>query len=571
MEVKENLPQKLMVLIALIQGLCLLFLHQAIEIGFWPNHQPQWLFALYSVAFIWPIMLLLSLKPGNSATVVKYTAPFALLSAVLGYYVGSQATPIEHVRYDSLLFGYIFTMLIATFKALMYSQQMASGDGLNYSSLFRWSWRNFLTVALALLFAGSFWMILMLWGALFNAIGIRFFRDLFQDPWFYYPAIALANGFGVVIFRRMTHIIDTITRLQQALMKFLLVVLVLVSILFLFALPFTGLDPLWESGGSALILWMQALMLFFVNAVYQDHPDQRPYSLWLHRFIYFGIALLPIYSAISFYGLSLRVDQYGWSIDRCWAFLVWFLLALFPLGYWWGIAKRRDNWLVQLNSVNVVVGLVVLAAMLLINSPLLDFRKIVASDQLERIVDNKIDIDTLDVYYFRSKLARPGYEALMKIKEEYGETHPALVLRIDQSYQNHRSSEPASKKEDFLAALKVLSGQPSQTLLTAIYEQESKSSWKLRDTRQFYLRPVDLNQDGKEDYLLVARRLNYIDVKVYYYKDEHWQSKYLSASQLIHGDQQQDFIDALTSGEIILKQPEWQILEISGAEFRVQD
>ena len=338
------LPSKLMILISLMQGLGLLYLHQAIELHYWPHGQPEWLFAFYSVMFIWPIMLLLGLDQNNGRAMVKVTLPFALLSGLLGYYIGHQVTPIEHIRFNALLFSFVLTMAIATFKALMYSQQWARGERVTYSALFLWSWRNFLTLSLALLFAGSFWLLLMLWAALFKAINIDFFNDLFEQRWFYYPAIALANGFGIIIFRKLTHIIDTITRLQQALIKFLLVLLSLVSMLFLGALPFTGLEPLWESGGSSLILWMQALILFFVNAVYQDEPDNWPYSVWLHRFIYISIAILPVYSLISFYGLSLRIDQYGWSLSRFWAYLIWFLLALFAIGYVWGIAKYRDSW-----------------------------------------------------------------------------------------------------------------------------------------------------------------------------------------------------------------------------------
>ncbi len=352
----QQLPAKLMALISLLQGLGLLYLHQAIELHYWPHQQPQWLFAFYSLVFIWPTMLLLGLNHNNGRAIVKLTLPFALLSGLLGYYIGHQVTPIEHIRFNALLYSFVFTMTIATFKALMYSQQWASGEKVTYSALFIWSWRNFLTLSLALLFAGSFWLVLMLWGALFEAINIDFFSDLFEERWFYYPAIALANGFGIIIFRNLTRIIDTITRLQQALMKFLLAVLSLVSLLFLSALPFTGLDPLWESGGSSLILWMQALMLFFVNAVYQHDSDTWPYPLWLHRFIYIGVAVLPIYSLISCYGLSLRIDQYGWSLSRYWAFLIWFLLALFPLGYWWGIAKYRDRWTLQLGRTNLAIG-----------------------------------------------------------------------------------------------------------------------------------------------------------------------------------------------------------------------
>ena len=159
----EDLPTKLLILISLLQGLSLLVLHQSIELKFWPHQSPQWLFAFYSVAFIWPTTLLLSLTRHNGLTVLKSTLFFAMIAGVLGYYVGYQATPIEYIRYDTLLFAFVATMVIATFKALMYSQQYASGGRITYSALFKWSWRNFLTLSLSLLFAGSFWLILILW------------------------------------------------------------------------------------------------------------------------------------------------------------------------------------------------------------------------------------------------------------------------------------------------------------------------------------------------------------------------------------------------------------------------
>jgi len=575
MEDNEHLTHKLMVLISLIQGFCLLYLHQAIELDYWPNNNPHWLFAFYSIALIWPVMLLLSLKSGNTSAIVKYTLPFALLSGLLGYYVGYQATPIEHVRFDTLLFGYVLTIGIATFKALMYSQQIATGDRISYSSLFCWSWRNFLTLSLSLLFAGCFWLILILWGQLFKAININFFKELFEEPWFYYPAIALANGFGVIIFRKLTHIIDTITRLQQALMKFLLILLVLVSILFLCALPFTGLDPLWKSGGSALILWMQALMLFFVNAVYQDDPKQRPYSLWLHRFIYIGVALLPAYSLISFYGLSLRVEQYGWTIDRCWAYLIWLLLALFPLGYWWGIAKKRDNWVDQLSRVNVSVGLVVLAVMLLINSPLLDFRKIVTNDQLQRLADNKIELDDFDINYFRRHLARPGYEGLQSIKEQYGKNNPNIVVRINELYRDRKDKQPTSTKEEFIAAIEVLAGDPSPQLFDAIYHQETKNGWQVEATKKYYLYPLDLNEDAEMDFLLASQRHKAVYLTLYFFEESQWKSVTMTWANRVNwvrhkkGESLEAFVKALKAGEIKITPPKWNNIQILDRQFQI--
>lgn len=561
------LPSKLMILISLLQGLGLLYLHQAIELHYWPHGQPEWLFAFYSVMFIWPIMLLLGLAQNNGRAMVKVTLPFALLSGLLGFYVGHQVTPIEHIRFNALLFSFVLTMAIATFKALMYSQQWARGERVTYSALFLWSWRNFLTLSLALLFAGSFWLLLMLWAALFKAINIDFFNDLFEQRWFYYPAIALANGFGIIIFRKLTHIIDTITRLQQALIKFLLLLLSLVSLLFLGALPFTGLEPLWESGGSSLILWMQALILFFVNAVYQDEPDNWPYSVWLHRFIYISIAILPVYSLISFYGLSLRIDQYGWSLSRFWAYLIWFLLALFAIGYVWGIAKYRDSWTHQLSRTNVAIGLVVLIVMLSVNSPLLDFRKMVVADQLQRLADNKVTVEDFDLSYFRRHLARPGYEGLQTLKAQYGETHPGLLIRINALYADSNNEQPSSTRDEFIAAITRLSDNPPEALLTAIYKQETKNHWNIQQTQQYFLQALDLDKDGDQEYLWIEKKYEHTVIKLFFQQDQQWKSSYLGSFRK-DKDNLDLFYQALIAGEIKVVPSRWNDVIIGGQRFR---
>jgi hypothetical protein len=561
------LPSKLMILISLMQGLGLLYLHQAIELHYWPHGQPEWLFAFYSVMFIWPIMLLLGLDQHNGRAMVKVTLPFALLSGLLGYYVGHQVTPIEHIRFNALLFSFVLTMAIATFKALIYSQQWARGERVTYSALFLWSWRNFLTLSLALLFAGSFWLLLMLWASLFKAINIDFFSDLFEQRWFYYPAIALANGFGIIIFRKLTHIIDTITRLQQALIKFLLVLLSLVSLLFLGALPFTGLEPLWESGGSSLILWMQALILFFVNAVYQDEPDNWPYSVWLHRFIYISIAILPVYSLISFYGLSLRIDQYGWSLSRFWAYLIWFLLALFAIGYVWGIAKYRDSWTHQLSRTNVAIGLVVLLVMLSVNSPLLDFRKMVVADQLQRLADNKVTVEDFDLSYFRRHLARPGYEGLQTLKAQYGETHPGLLIRINALYADSNNERPSSTRDEFIAAITLLSDNPPDALLTAIYKQETKNHWNIQQTQQYFLQALDLDKDGDQEYLWIEKKYEHTVIKLFFQQDQQWKSSYLGSFRK-DKDNADQFYQALLAGEIKVAPSRWNDVIIGDQRFR---
>lgn len=569
MQDEKNIPASLLILVALVQGLLLLLLHQAMEFKFWPHSEPAWLFSFYSMVFTGPIMLLLGLTQGKLLEFGKWVLPFTLLVGVLGFYVGSQATPLIYIRYESLLFAFVLTLGIAVFKTLMYTQQFISGEPFNYSNLFRWSWRNFLTLALAMLFALCVWGVLMLWALLFKAIKINLFWDLFTEAWFYYPALALAHGFGVLMFRRLSHVIDIITRLQQALMKFLLVLLILVSILFLGGLLIAGLQPLWDSGGSYLILWMQALMLFFLNAVYQDDAAERPYHRWVHRFIYIGVALLPIYSAISLYGLMLRVDQYGWSVARCWGILIWLMLALFSLGYLWGIARYRDNWLQQLSRVNVTMGLVLLALMLLVNSPLLDFRKISVASQLQRLDSGRVKLEDFDLSYFRFHLARPGYLALQDIKEKYVESHPELVLRIDNLHRNYQDAKPDIDKKGLLAATTVVSGEVPDALTDQMLEDLRQNPWALRNIKKYYLLPMDVNDDGELEYFYVQEFHAYYEIKLYYLEDEKWMVQPYQG--LYEKKEYPAFLDALKKAEYELREPKWRDIEIGGYRLRALD
>lgn len=566
------LPTKTLILIALVQGLGLLFLHQSIEFKYWLSNEPQWIFALYSVVFIAPTILLLGLT-NKPATVFKLTASYALVVLGLGYYMGLQATPIEHIRYSTLLTQFIITLCIATFKALMYIQHFSSGKPLSYSQLFLLSWRNFLTLGLSLLFTLCTWGVLMLWAGLFKAIKIEFFYDLFTSEWFYYPVLALANGFGVIIFRHQTSVIDTITRIQQALMKFLLVMLALISIIFLMTLPFTGLQPLWETGGSTLILGMQAVMLFFINAVYQDDPKTNPYNIWVHRFIYLGVALLPIYSAISFYGLSLRVDQYGWSLSRCWGFLLWSVFAAFSLGYLWGIVRQKDNWLEQLSWVNVRMGLLVLGLMLVVNSPILDFREISTQSQLKRLDSGVVTLENFDYNYLHYYLARPGYEALQTLKEKVKESHPEIALRISSYHADKKNNDIGIAKDVFINAIDGADANTPKSLIDNIYKDMSKQPWRLKENQSYQLLTVDLNSNGKPEYILVEVRQLRIELTMYSDNGKGgWDKTHLegvAGSSFYGADNKALLLKALKKGDYRASKRQWDNLQIGNNHFLV--
>ena len=576
MNTERDLPKHLMVLTALLQGLCLFLLHQAIELEFWPHHSPRWLFAFYSFVFTFPTMLLLSIEKERVTQLLKWILPFSLVAAMLGYYTGSQVITSFRYDYSSLLAPLVLCISIGAFKVLMYAQQWGSGSNISYHGLFLWSWRNFLTLGLSLVFAGSVWAVLMLWGALFESLDISFFMDLFTERWFFYPAIALANGFGVIIFRSLTQVIDVIRRVQQALMKFLLVLLVFVSLLFLAALPLTGLSSLWESGGSTLILWMQALMLFFTNAVYQDEPDNRPYPIWIHRFLYIGLALLPIYSIISFYGLYIRVEQHGWSVSRGWGFLTWTILTLFAVGYLWGILKYKDNWLEQLSRVNVGMGIVVLAAVLLVSSPFMDFRKISVASQLARVENAELTLENLDIRYFHRHLAKPGHTALQKLKSEHETSDTHFAMRIDVLLKDNSEDSEAQLKARFLAALEQPGEPAPQPLIESILKSHVRY-WSIDSVLAWYLVAIDADQDGKSEYLFVTKRksdhteskLSFSAAFYYLEKKDVWAYQSVNDNWGNEGATEA-FFHALLSGDIEPKQPRWPDLQIGEQRLEIR-
>jgi hypothetical protein len=565
-----------MLLLALVQGLSLYLLHQSISFDFWPSNHPQWLFCFYTLVVVAPVTLLLSLEKGLELKLALRLGAFALVAAALGFYAGLQAIPLEQISYQPVLFVFIFSMLLASFKALLYIQQLVTGSALSYSVLFLHSWRNFLTLGLSVLFTLAVWAVLMLWAALFKVIQIDFFDDLFAKQWFYYPTLSLAFAFGIIIFRNQAGVIDTITRIQQALMKFLLVILALVSVLFMLALPFTGLEPLWKTGhGSLLILCLQAWMLFFLNAVYQADADSRPYPLWLHRAIYAAVALLPVYSLIACYGLMLRVEQYGWSVSRCWGLVLWAILTLFSVGYLWGILKKRDLWLQHLSWINVRMGLVLLAVMMLVNSPLIDFRKITVQSQLARLEDGKTLLADFDLHYFRHDLAKPGYDALQQLKAQHGETNPALALRIDALYRKDMHNETTEQNSnDQLQQLLVALKLPDDVILPpalkqALADWQKDQRWQLSYISQYHLRPIDLNTDGVQDYVLLTYAHNSIDAVLFSLKGEKWQRSVVNQlfSDVKSDPQAEPQLETL---ELKAVPPQWPLLQIGEQRFQVQ-
>lgn len=564
-KVASEIPARALLWISLIQGACLYHLYGSIAADRWPATSPVWAFPLWTLAVFAPIMLLLSITRANLKRVAFEISVACSALALLGVYIGLQATPVNQFPISNLVTTYVITMGIAGFKILAHIQRRSEGAVLSYSSLFTNSWRNFLTGILATVFALLFWLIMLLWGGLFSAIGVDFFQELFVKDWFAIPSVTLAFGIGVILFRNLTRVIDSITQLLHGLMKLLLPLLILLSGIFLLALPFTGLSALWETGsGTALLLWLLALTLFAVNAVYQDGREANPYPEALNHAIYGGICLTPILSALAFYGLYLRLMQYGWTVERCWAFVTWLVLTLVATGYVVGIARRRDNWIDVLTRVNVTVGLVMLSIMLFANSPALDFRKITLSSQTNRVEAGDLELGEFDFWYTKQHLVRPGYLYMEAMKRELGDSDPVLLAEIENPTWRRTTGVKADTESIWARVeYRPTSLVVSPTLKAAISTNLFPTSDRL------LLVEVDLDEDGFSEYLLFQKypyNAGVGQARLYYRENDEW----LTGNVLVRNPTADSTLDKLIDGDVELHPRKYQDLEIGGVRLSVQ-
>ncbi len=524
-------PRTLMLALSFAQGLMLLGLWRVLEAEAWPSQTPTLNFALITFALSWPTLLLFTLEAGNVRRALALASGASALLVLCALYVGWQASPSGAFPANSLVAVGIATWLVAGFMVLMFAGPLALRTPINYSTLFRSSWRNFLVAGLAAAQTLAIGLLLWLWAALFKVIGIKFFADLFAKDWFLFPVLALAFGFGVSVFRNLTRTIDGITALLEGLMRLLLPLVLAVVAVFLAALPFTGLTPLWSTGnGTALLMALNALALFFLNAAYQT-GETAPYPAPVDRYISSALTLLPIISALALYGLFLRINQYGWTVERCWALTIALLLALFSSGYAAGVVRHWRGWTAVLRRINVAGAVLIGVLMLLVNSPLLDFRKISTASQIGRAATGQIAWEDFDLSYVKDHLARPGHVAMQALLEDPEAKDPALTAALSDLLNCGAELSYNCKRQDPFANL-ILRPEFFQIPTGLEQELRKRSSYYMTygmDYRTRMIVRIDLTRSGEPGYAVFqwGRNGETIDGKFgrYYVQNEDaWDS-----------------------------------------------
>lgn len=425
------------VLLALLQGLLLYVAQSGQDNGWWPfsllGGQVYW----YALVLSVPTAMLLSVRDLREARFWQHAALVGVVFAALAGWAAWSATGDAGIRSGSVLGPFAASMAAALFVALPYLQcrQEQGRWCAPYPRLFELAWQNALSLLLTALFVGICWLVLWLWGALFKLIGIGFFRSLFSEEPFVYLATGVMVGLGILIGRTQQRPVQVARRILFAIFTGLLPLLCAVAVLFIVSLPFTGLQPLWNTrSAAATLMAVVGVLVLFVNAVYQDGDDPMPYPRWLQRVVEAGLLVLPLFALLALYAMALRIGQYGWTQERLAGVIASLILTGHAFGYAWAVLRSRHGWLSGLKPVNVVVSLAAIVVTLLVNSPVLDPHRLAVNSQLARLAADSESTQMFDVDFLRFESGRRGVVALRALLEQPG-LDSELAARINASLE----------------------------------------------------------------------------------------------------------------------------------------
>ncbi|HEX9193392.1 MAG TPA: DUF4153 domain-containing protein [Burkholderiales bacterium] len=558
--------------IAVVQGWLLYGLHYSLDHKTWPATETSWLFAFYATALFVPVALEIfaaRLRHRFTWALAGAIAAFAGgLSAYTGWVVGAPNADRFNFPVLFALYGALF---VAWFITLPFAQASARRGTwrVSYPDLFEFSWQNALLLAEAGLFTGVFWLLLLLWGALFKVVNIGFFSELFGKPAFFYPISSIAFGYAIYLIESHEKIVVTLRRHLLGVFGWLLPLVALIAVLFLLVLPFTGLQPLWKTGhASTLMLWLQFVFIHFLNSAYEDGQSEPRYPAWLKEIVRLAVFALPIYAALCAYSLGLRVEQHGWTVARVWAAIATFIAALYGIGYA-AAALRRSPWMGRMAPVNVAMAALAAGVLLLATSPILDPKRISAASQVERLRAGSVSAEKFDYDYLRFELGRYGRNVLAELSKDSNKEIAALAsasLAKTRKYgqRDVPTGELASRIELFPAG-----AVPDPAFIKYLEDAVTAQQWEHPSCLSQANQPaclmvaLDLNGDGQPEILTFNTHPQAVYGKV----EGQWKR---IGNLVSSGARRQRIDDLIRQSSIKVEPTAWRDVSVGEVRFTLQ-
>jgi hypothetical protein len=341
----------------------------------------------------------------------------ACAGAVLGLIFYWSISPDHPSAYD---FWRAFAALLAVAIAAPLFQTMRDEGGgrLPYVPVHAHAWSNVVLWCAAWAFVLIAWLLIQLLAELFQLIGITLLRDLMDKSWANWMLVGGTLGAAVGLLRDRDRVVGLLQRVVTTILAVLAPVLAIGLVLFELALPFTGLDRLWEQTRATTPILLACVFGAFIlaNAVIGTGPEEEaknPVLRWSAMAL--GAAMLPLVAVASI-STGLRIGQYGFTPERLWAIVFVAIAAACALLYLYALLRGRTAWADRIRPANIRLAIGVCAIALLLATPLADFGAISTRSQLARLDSGEITPERLDWRALRFDFGPSGIAALERLK-----------------------------------------------------------------------------------------------------------------------------------------------------------
>lgn len=260
-------------------------------------------------------------------------------------------------------------------------------------------------------------------------------------------------GLGVALSRERPAIIQALLKLVLTLFRVLAPILAGVILLFLAALPLTGIETLWDTGFASRIL-LSAVFLFviFQNTVIQAGESDNTFWKPAEWMVMAANVVMPVLAILAGSAILLRVGQYGWSPARFYMALLTGVALAYGLAYAGSVVVRRGAWMGGVIRFNPILALGMLTLAILMHLPPIEPYGISARDQLARLRDGRISPETFDFAFLKFRLGKAGRDVPTDIEtDEALAKRPLVVERLKLTkglrfYSRHRQNRRMGEK-----------------------------------------------------------------------------------------------------------------------------
>lgn len=343
------------------------------------------------------------------------------------------------------------------------------------------AWTNAVLWCLGWAFVGVTMLLSFLLAALFQLIGIELLSDLLQKEWFWRSLVGLAFGLGLALLREHSRIVSLLQNVAMLVLGVLAPVLAVGLGLFLLALPFTGLQPLWEATKSTtpILLGCSLGALLLVNAVIGNGGDDAPRNRVLRwAAMILALAIFPL-AVIAAVATGLRIGQYGFTPERLWALTFVVLASVVAVAYLVSIIRGRAGWAEKVRPANLNLAMLTCGVALLLATPILSFNAISTRDQVGRLESGRVTPEKFDWRALAFDFGEPGRRELERLKKSAISAirTNAVEALAAKSRWEASDGEQAVREEALSKSLRIL---PAGTALPPELRKAIAGNWQCR-------------------------------------------------------------------------------------------